>query len=1410
MNKIGKNSDLFQKKGILSFKSSLGRMMFFSLLLYTFIPVGVLSFVLYVDGKEGIDNVIHNIVINYAERKSNEVSEIFSISKTQLESYTTDEACINSFKTIIQEAPASYEEFVQYVDSDTYQRLILPIQQEHITTLDFSTHNNVLFIDSEGKILYATDEVGIVGSDMIQGKYSSGAFDKVFFNSLKTNKTLITDIMAFGPTQSKHLIMMKRVVANETTIGVIALPIDLEEVNKVTGDPLGMGKTGEVFLMGQDFIQRSQSRFTPVDQVGRKKISLPVNELIKSKQELNVVGFTNDEESEIFTTYCSIPILSEMDLDWPLVLTIHADEIDTFSSRMRRHMIYIIFFILIVTIIITTIYTDKLLHPILELTQWIKNISKGDLTLYKIKPVSKELRDIANSIDGVTHTFRDISGVAQAISIGDYSQSLTIRTEKDNLSKSINQMRSKLREASVNRERQAWIKDGQSGLHEIMRGDKKIEEMSKEIITYITEYLKGQVGALYLFNNETKTLDLSASYAFSKRKGVSNSYAIGEGLVGQCAREQEIIQISPVPENYIRVTSGLGETSPNSIVVAPITFEEELIGVIEIATLKVFNENSIEYITNSLKSIGISLHSAESRSKVNALLEKTQAQADELRHQQEELKQTNEELQVQQEELRVANEELEEQTKALKKSEQDLQAQQEELRVINEELEEKTKSLEHQKKDVLDKNMELEVARTNVEQKAKELEISSKYKSEFLANMSHELRTPLNSLLILSRDLADNSNKNLDDDQIESVEIIYKSGNDLLVLINEILDLSKIESGKMPLNLEHIDFQDIINSMQRQFKHVAEEKELYFKFNVDKNIPPSIYTDQQRLEQILKNILSNAIKFTNKGGITMDIGRPQKDVNLLREDLSAKQAIAISIKDTGIGIPKEKQLAIFEAFQQVDGSTSRKYGGTGLGLSISRELAKLLGGEIHISSEVENGSTFTLIIPEELNTRTEEIIEKRDEKRVINKEKSEAIKGEVLAKKTIKTIPQKSQVEDDRNNIGSDDRKLLIIEDDIKFANILKKQSQSKGFKTLVALSGEAGVNLARKYMPDAIILDLKLPGIDGMDVLDILKDDPDTRHIPVHMMSAYEETIDALKKGAIGYLMKPPKADELEQVFNKLEDYIKRKMKDLLLVEDDVNMRNSIKTVIGEGDVNITAVGSGSEAIETLKKGHYDCLVLDLGLPDMTGFELLKQLDNHKTINVPPVIVYTGKELTREENETLQKYTNTIIIKGVKSEERLLDETALFLHRVVDNMPQKQKKMITNLHDKDSLFADKKILVVDDDMRNVFAISKILTGKGMQVTKAVNGKMALDLIKEKGDFDLVLLDIMMPEMDGYETTKRLREIPKFRNLPIIALTAKAMKDDRQKCIDAGANDYLSKPVNVDKLLSLMRVWLYR
>jgi CheY-like chemotaxis protein len=731
----------------------------------------------------------------------------------------------------------------------------------------------------------------------------------------------------------------------------------------------------------------------------------------------------------------------------------------------------------------------------------------------------------------------------------------------------------------------------------------------------------------------------------------------------------------------------------------------------------------------------------------------------------------SEELQSQQEELKQINEELEEQA-------QNLKQQQEELQQTNEELEEQTQALE-------EKNKEVEQSKQDIEQKTKQLEVSSKYKSEFLANMSHELRTPLNSLLILSRDLADNKIRNLNEEQVESAEIINKSGHDLLILINEVLDLSKIEAGKMTLNLEQLRLDHFIEDFYREFKRHAERKSLTLKMNLANNLPEFIVTDSQRLNQVLKNLLSNALKFTEEGEISIDVQR-QNDTH-----------IAISVTDTGIGIPEAKQMAIFEAFQQADGGTSRKYGGTGLGLSISRELAKLLHGHIKLSSKPKEGSVFTLVIPIEIQPTSES-------ENIVRQIKTTAPQPY----KSVERFLNYAGIEDDRLDIAASDKTLLIIEDDLNFAAILRNQARSKGFKCLAATTGEDGLALTEKFKPNAIILDIDLPGINGHQVLAQLKANPSLRHIPVHIVSVNERSILPIKEGAVEYLTKPVNKKQLEEAFTRIENFIERKMRNLLIIEDDANSRKAIRKLIGNGDVKSFEAATGKEALALFGEHHIDCIVLDIGLPDISGFDLIHELAKVKNGNVPPVIVYTGRDLTKEENDELHKYAETIIIKGAKSEERLLDETALFLHRTINNLPESKQRIITNLYDRELIFHSKKILLVDDDMRNVFALSKILTERGMEVIKAENGLIALNELEKRKDIDLVLMDIMMPEMDGYEATQKIRAQPQFRNLPVIALTAKAMKEDKQKCIDAGANDYITKPVDVERLLSLMRVWL--
>ncbi len=986
-----------------------------------------------------------------------------------------------------------------------------------------------------------------------------------------------------------------------------------------------------------------------------------------------------------------------------------------------------------------------------------ERIASREHTDEKIEDASKdELSSILDSLERVNQSFREITVNADSVASGNYSLDFKPRSEKDVLGNSLKRMTISLRETTEENRRNNWLTTGQNKLNERLRGDQTVEELSSNILNHLCEYVDAVVGALYV-SDDDNTLNLVAKHALSD-SGARRNFKWGEGLVGRVAADQKFLALSNVEEEELFAQSSVLNLKPREVFILPLIFEGKTLGVVEIAHRDSFSSEAKSFLLACAESIAISINSANARKRIQQLLEETQVQS--------------EELQSQQEELRQINEELEEQAQSLKQ-------QQEELQMTNEELEEQTQELEA-------RNKEVEQARKDIEQKTRQLEVSSKYKSEFLANMSHELRTPLNSLLILSKDLADNGYGNLSSEQVESAEIIHKSGQDLLALINEVLDLSKIEAGKMSLHPEALNLEGFVNEIYRDFRHSAEHKSLKFEVSMGPDLPASITTDAQRLKQILKNLLSNAIKFTEHGQVRFDVKR------------NSSTTIAFTVSDTGIGIPEEKQLSIFEAFQQADGGTSRKYGGTGLGLSISRELAKLLSGEIYVSSKVNEGSSFTVIIPIEIGSEVQPMpvpeIKTAPTAKLVRPTQSESFRN----------YPS---IEDDRSNVKPEDKLVLIIEDDLNFATVLRNQAREKGFKCLVASTGEDGLAVAAKFRPHAIMLDIDLPGMDGHQVLAELKLNLNLRHIPVHIISVNERSLDPIKNGAVEFLTKPINKRQVEEVFSRIESFIQRKMKNLLIIEDDKNSRIAIRKLIGNGDVHTMEAASGEEAIDLFMNNHIDCMVMDLGLPDISGFELIHRFLESKK-KVPPIIVYTGRELTKKENEELEKYAETIIIKGTKSEERLLDETALFLHRTIENLPASKQHIITNLYDKEAVFNGRKVLLVDDDMRNVFALSKILKGKEMTVIKAENGISCLNELHNDPGIDIILMDIMMPEMDGYEAMRRIRSEERFARLPIIALTAKAMKDDKQKCIDAGANDYITKPVDVERLLSLMRVWL--
>lgn len=951
----------------------------------------------------------------------------------------------------------------------------------------------------------------------------------------------------------------------------------------------------------------------------------------------------------------------------------------------------------------------------------------------------------------------------------------------------------------------SWVKSNLADTMKEIQSVSNLPDLSRNFIQGITPLVCAQFGALYVREGfgEKNLLKLQGAFAFGEEADFDKLFVFGQGLVGECAQSGEAFVLNDIPENYIKMQSGLGDIVPNQLLLIPVKYQNQLLAVIELASIRPFTELERRLLDATADSLGIVLNNLIGRMKVEELLRESQALGEELQVQ-------SEELLSQQKELRQYNVKLEEQTRQLKKSEELLQSQQEELEQSNEELLHNSHMLELQIKQTELKNEQIERTKVALEKQAVQLALSSKYKSEFLTNMSHELRTPLNSLLILSQMLHDNKEGNLTSKQIEFAGTIYTSGSDLLKLIDEILDLSKISAGKMNVVTENVSLAELELYCRRSFVPVSMQKDVVFETSLEEGLPEEIFTDSHRLKQILKNLLSNAFKFTRQGSVTLSIRNADLDESE-GPDMIGKY-IAFEVKDTGIGIPADKQQLVFEAFQQVDGTTSRVYGGTGLGLAISRELAALLGGAIKLTSTEGSGSSFTLYLPE-FHVNGEQSSHELHDSILSRAFQEAAISEEMLVKtEENRAAAEKllSVIEDDSQNIGPEDRVVLIIEDDVSFAKVLLDIARSRGFKGIVAQQGDKGLSYARTYLPDAILLDIQLPVIDGWSVLNQLKEHSETRHIPVHVISVVDDILHGLSMGAVTYLKKPMDKDGLDKVFTHIESFLEHNLKRLLIVENDALQRDSIIELIGHDDILITAVSTGREALEQLQEHHFDCMVLDLGLPDMSGFALLDEIRKDENNRELPIIIYSGNELDVKEQQRLSKYAGTNIIKDVKSPERLLDETTLFLHRVEANLPEEKRDMLRKLHSVEAIFEGKNILIVDDDIRNVFALSSLLESFKMNIAFAENGKEALEQLEKNPQTDLILMDIMMPEMDGYETMREIRMRPEYDKLPIIAVTAKAMKDDRDKCVEAGASDYIAKPVNTEQLLSLMRVWLYK
>jgi signal transduction histidine kinase/CheY-like chemotaxis protein/methyl-accepting chemotaxis protein len=1335
----------------------------------------------------------------------------------------------------------------------------------------------------QGNILYTTAKENDFGTSLVNGLYANTNLGEVFKEVSGTQSRdfiRLKDFAYYEPSRGAAAFEALPIFDDSELVGVLIFQLSIDQIDAIMQEHTGLGETGETLLVSaEDFLLRSNSRFVKDSTLLKLKLD---NEATRAAAtgESGVKTILDSRGQAMVVAYRPLDIPG---VRW--ILTTQLEEAEAFSiaNHLLTLMVLLIVVIVVIVASVAVVVGNSIVKPLLAVTAIARQLAAGKLNqtieinsrdeiglmsqafqqmisnlrlvIADMVNVSQGLaagnllvtpqaeyqgdfilikRAMETALSSLWRVIEDLVQVSQGLAAGNLR--IAVQAEyrgdfvqiKNALETSLTGLRqviedsvqvlqglaqgnlqvmpkaeyngefaqlkealattaTKLTEATSKNLTQNWLKTGQMQLSMQMSGEQELVKLAKNIITFLATYLEMPVGLFYLLEGSERTptarLKLIASYAYTHRKGLSSEFPIGEGLVGQAALERKTILMTKVPDHYyIHILSGLGQALPRQVLVQPFLYEETVKGVIELATFKPITELQQEFLVQVMPGIGIAVNTAQSRSRLQELLQQSQTQTEELQSQAEELQSQTEEL----------------------------QSQQEELTQINEELQERTKELERQKEDIRDKNAVLERTQQVIEAKAKEVELASKYKSEFLANMSHELRTPLNSMLILAQLLAENKLGNLTEKQLEYAQTIQSAGVDLLKLINDILDLSKIEAGRMEVNLEDVSLNTLVEAFEKKFRPVADSKGLAFQITTTKDLPPVLHTDAQRLQQIINNLLSNAFKFTSQGGVTLTISKTEI------------QNFSFAVTDTGIGIPKDKQEIIFEAFQQVDGTTSRRFGGTGLGLSISRELANLLGGKIRLHSEAGKGSTFTLYLPDTLPStmpiEASQVVAEATTKVAILPSTAPVITTPPTTVAVNETVTDQEgspitteEIVDDRQALKLTDKSLLIIEDDWKFSRILMEIAHEKHFQCLLAEDGQTGLQLATQYQPTAIIMDIGLPKMDGGTVMEKLKDNPLTRHIPVHFVTASDQQKREVKKmGAIGYLLKPVTMEQLGSAFKKIENFIAKSVKNLLVVVDNEARHREILELVDNKDVKITQTATRASAFQYLQTTPCDCIILDVDVEQRAGFQLLEQLCREEGLSQIPVIIYTAREVTPQEEMTLHQYDNNLTVKMVHSPERLLEEATLFLHQVESRLPKEKRNMLQRMYNKEAILKSKKVLIVDDDTRNTFALLTVLEEKEMEVIVGNNGQEALELLNQHPEIDLVLMDIMMPEMDGYEATQKIRAQERFRKLPVIALTAKAMKGDKAKCIEAGANDYLSKPVDIDKLISLMRVWLYR
>jgi signal transduction histidine kinase/DNA-binding response OmpR family regulator/CHASE3 domain sensor protein len=984
--------------------------------------------------------------------------------------------------------------------------------------------------------------------------------------------------------------------------------------------------------------------------------------------------------------------------------------------------------------------------------------------------------ELENKDQEISNRIGIIRGIADKIAQGSYDTRVNDQQSDalGNVAGSLNRMAESLQYSFNTLSEKEWLQTGLTRLNDTMIGEKEADGLSSEVIEFLSMYTNSNVGAIYLLDGSE--LRLAGGYAFAPDQS-RRHISVSDGILGQCIATRKPVELKGIPSENISISFATGAARPSHVIAVPIFDGYSIKGAVEVATIGAYAQQQIDFLTASTPNIGIAISMAQNRRKLQELLEETQSQSEELKAQHSELESLNSELEVQAEKLQA--------------SEEELKVQQEELKQANQELEERSRLLEEKNQVITERNVD-------IQQKADQLTQSTKYKSEFLANMSHELRTPLNSILLLSRLMSENTEKNLTPDQTEYARVIQSSGQGLLSLIDEILDLSKIEAGKMKLEFQTVALNEVVNDIKTLFSPMAHDKHIEFRTAIAKDVPAAIETDKLRLEQIIRNLLSNAIKFTASGYVSLAITRD-----------AAPEVIRITVKDTGIGIPKEKQTQVFEAFQQADGSTRRKYGGTGLGLSISRELVKLLGGDIALKSEPGEGSEFSVTVPVKKAMREERALDVPTSTPVDPVSTDLLLNADVSARKKYISTHIPESIPDDRASINGSDNVILIVEDDVNFAKSLMEFTRKKGYKGIVAVRGDEGIQLAKKYLPLGILLDIQLPVKSGWEVMEELKQSPETRHIPVHIMSSHQVKSESLLKGAVDFINKPFAFDQMHDVFKKIEYVLTHHPKKVLIVEENAKHAKALAYFLETFEINLDIKNHVNDAIDALKNKGVDCVILDMGIPDQKAYDTLDAVKKTPGLENLPIIIFTGKSLSNTEELRIKQYADSIVVKTAHSYKRIIDEVSLFLHLVEKNGDPENAPKYPKLGALDEVLKNKTVLVADDDMRNIFSLTKALEKYQMNVLAAVDGKDALQKLKKHPDVDIVLMDMMMPEMDGYETTKAIRKERRYKDLPVIAVTAKAMMGDREKCINAGASDYITKPVDIDQLFSLLRVWLY-